>query len=126
MKLYESQTSETALAGLGDEAARLLSLGEYASLAGLFGYALAYSREPAAAIREDLGACLAETGATTVLPMAKNSASVKYFKPDKSALFALVECFMPTDIGAQVLMELIVTTDGSDKHLTLEQLSPVA
>jgi hypothetical protein len=35
-------------------------------------------------------------------------------------LFALVECLVPTDSGSYVLLELVATSKGADKHVSLE------
>lgn len=48
---------------------------------------------------------------------------MSYFKANDTGLFALVECFVPADNGKSVLLELVVTTDGTSTHITLEDLS---
>lgn len=105
----------------------MLSSADIDSLANRFGYALAYGREPAAAIREDLARCLAEVGsAALVSSLMPSSVKVKYFEPNDSGLFALVECIAPTDNGSKLLVELVVTGDEANRHITLEDISAAA
>jgi hypothetical protein len=127
MKISDSQTDENSLAAFGAEAVRLICSGDVQVLADRFGYALAFGRAPATAIREDLAACLAELHANNLVLVTKNSpATVKYFRPNDSEFFAIVECLAPADNGTELLLELIVIGNGSDKHLSFEQLSVAA
>ena len=48
---------------------------------------------------------------------------VKYFKPNRANLFAVVECVFSTSEGCPILVELIVSSSGEDKHVTLEEVS---
>jgi hypothetical protein len=70
--------------------------------------------------------CLAELRAASLAPMPKQTSTVKYFEPNDSGLFAVVECLALTDNGAKVLIELIVTDKQGEKHATLEQISVAA
>ena len=127
MKISDNQTDERSLAAFGAEAVRLLCSDAIQVLAGRFGYALAFDRPPATAIREDLAACLAELHANSLVLSTKHSpATVKYFRPNDSEFFAIVECLVPADNGTDLLLELIVMGNGSDKHLSFEQLSVAA
>ncbi len=126
MHISDSQTNVASLAAFGSEVTALLCSGSISAVANRFGYALAFNRDLEAAIREDLASCLSELQAASLSPAAENAATVKYFKPNDSSLFALVECFVPTNNGAAVLVELIVTSKGAEKHVTLEQLSAAA
>jgi hypothetical protein len=93
-------------------------------LAGRFGYALSYDREPATAIREDLAACLSKMGASSLAIEAERSAPrVVFYEPSTSNPFAVVECLARGDNGANILVELVVTSSGLEKHITLEDLS---
>jgi hypothetical protein len=40
-------------------------------------------------------------------------------------LYALVECITPISQDAAVLVELVVSGEGDEKHITLEQISYV-
>jgi hypothetical protein len=127
MQLLESQTNASSLSAFGAEAVGLLCSGEFRALADRFGYALAFDREPAKAIEEDLATCLAEIQSNVFAPSnARPSATVKFFKPNATGLFAVVECPVPTENGAQLLVELIVTLAREHKHVTLEQISVAA
>jgi hypothetical protein len=123
MRLLPKQTDEGALASFGKEAATMLMQRDYASLASRFGYALAYGRELAAAIEEDYKNAAATPFEAT--PDSLSSVKVKYFAPNSSALFALVECVVPVAGKSAVLLELVVTGDAKEKHITIEDISSV-
>ena len=118
----DQQTDPTSLAAHGAEAIRLLCSGGIDVLARQFGYACAYHREPSAAIREDLGRCLAELNANSLVRGA-GAPTVKYFGANDATLFALVECLAVADNGGRVLVELVVAGDDSAKHISLEDIS---
>ena len=126
MKITVDQTDPRSLADFGALAVRLLCAGDLATLAQQFGYALAYDRDPASAIREDLALSLADVGASALGQPSSSPPSVSYFKPNDTGLFALVEQQIPTDGKGQVLLELIITGQGPDKHVVLEQVSAAA
>jgi hypothetical protein len=120
----DRQTDPASLAAYGVEAVRLLRSGKIDALANRFGYALAYGREPAAAIREDLKRCLTELSASSLAPSHDDPVpTVKYFEPNDTKLFALVECRAAADNGSKVLVELIVAGDESARHISLEDIS---
>lgn len=68
MKIKDDQATPRQLSDLGVRAAQLLCAGDFSSLAQQFGYALAYDRDPAVAIRQELGSSLAEIGASKLCP----------------------------------------------------------
>ena len=123
MQISDNQTDEKALAGLGAEAVQLLRSSDFSGLAQLFGYAIALGREPATAIREDLASSLSELNAIGLDSSREHFATVKYFGPNDSGLFALVECAIPANNGTELLLELVVT---ASKHVGLEQISAAA
>lgn len=111
------------LASFGEEAAAMLMQKDYASLASHFGYALAYGRELAAAIKEDHERAMATPIETK--PNTPSSIKVKYFAPNDSGLFALVACVVPVADKSAVLLELVVTGGEEEKHITVEDISGV-
>ena len=123
MKLLANQTDESTLASFGKEAAAMLMQRDYASLASRFGYALAYGRELAAAIEEDYERAAATPVGTT--PDTLSSVKVKYFTPNSRGLFAVVECVVPVAEKSDVLLELVVTGNTEEKHITVEDISSV-
>ena len=127
MQIMDDKADQTSLASIGVEAVQLLGSGDFLALADRFGYAVALGREPATAIQEDFWSCLAQLGS---MGLALGSqcpvATVTYFEPGDSGLLAVVECLAPTDNGAELLVELVVTANGPDKHVSLEQLSVAA
>ncbi len=50
---------------------------------------------------------------------------VKYFAPNETGLFAVVECPIRLTDGTSVLLELIVAGRDGEKHITLEDISGV-
>ena len=121
----DGRADPDSLSALGAEAVRRLCSNDIDGLATRFGYALAFDRMPAVAITEDLKSCLAEVGATSVMPALKRTPTVSYFEPNDTGLFAVIECVVLTDSGAELLVELIATVKQGDKHVTLEQISAV-
>jgi hypothetical protein len=126
MELPEDQWDQASLAALGADAARLLCTGQFDTLAASYGYALAYARDKSMAIREDLARCLVELGtsalaATDIPPQT----TVKYFRPN-TFLYAVVECVLPTSGSGKVLLEMVITSKGQQKHVCLEDISALA
>lgn len=122
MKL-DADFGTESLGALGVEAIDLLCRGDVNTLAQRFGYALSFDRDPATAIREDLKRCLSEAGATSLARAPENPVrSVKYFKPNSSNLIAVVECSAPTQTGAALSVDLIVSSKAEERHITLESI----
>jgi len=123
MKLLPGQTDEGVLASFGKETSAML-MHDYVSLARQFGYALAYGREPAAAIEEDYQQAAATPFEAT--PDTFSTVKVKYFTPNSTGLFAVVECVVHVAEKSAVLLELIVTGHEEEKNITIEDISSVA
>ena len=121
MKLLSTQTDEKSLSGLGEEARAMLMRQDYLGLASKFGYALAYGREPAGAIETDF--LRAAASADKVVSDEPMPIVVKYFGPNSTGLFAVVECTVPVADGTAVLLELMVAGKGEEKHITVEDIS---
>ncbi len=124
MKLLPSQTDEVSLSAFGEEARALLMRHDYSGLAKRFGYALAYDRAPSAAIEADFLSAVASP--LTVASGAHLPIAVKYFAPNDTGLFAVVECPVLIAEGIAVLLELIVAGKEEEKHITVEDISGVA
>lgn len=124
MKLSPEQTSQEALARLGAEVIALIESRNFSTLAGRFGYALAQGRNLAKAIEEDFDRFVAESGEGG--GRYSPSINVKYFEPNDASLYAVVECI--ANIGDKITFEidLIVTSDGGGKFITLEGINCVA
>ena len=124
MKLLLDQADEASLLRFGREAVSLLEKRDFELLANRFGYALAFGRSPVVAIESDFQSCLSEFRASSEPRSAvPPSMGVKYFKPNGANLFAVVECVFNTLEGCSILAELIVSSSGEDKHVTLEEVS---
>lgn len=124
MKLLPSQIDAASLSAFGEEARTLLMRQDYSGLANRFGYALAYDRSPSAAIEADF--LRAAASPYKVAPDGNLPIEVKYFSPNDTGLFAVVECTVPVADGAAVLLELIVAGKGEEKHIAVEDISGVA
>ncbi len=126
MQITNDQLEQQHLASLGLEAIQLLCSGEFPALANRFGYALAYDRDPAIVIQEDLTSCLTKLGANALAPLSNPLPKVGYFKQNGTGLIALIEFLLLADNEKQLLVELIVTGNSTEKYLTLEQISVTA
>ena len=51
---------------------------------------------------------------------------MSYFNPNDSGLVALIEHLIPTDNERHILLEMLVSSDGSYKYVVLEQVSAAA
>lgn len=124
MQINNGSVDEAALKAIGRDAVRLLCSGDMTTLASRFGYATALGRGAAAAIQEDLVECLEQIGTSGLACELELNYEVKFFAPNASNLFALIECVIPVKDGSGgVLVEVIVTLNGIDKYATLEQIS---
>ena len=110
-----------SLTAQGEAAGQLLADGAFDELAERYGYALAFERERAGAIRADTREALVSVGATG-FSSDPASTRVSYFNQAGSGLFALIEVQIPVDSGNTILLELIVSGD-MPLHVTLEQIS---
>ena len=108
---------------LGRNAVQLLRAGEFEVLASRFGYALAFGRAPAVVIQEDLMISLGHIGSLGLASNDEFGCEVNFFAPNTSALLAVIECVVPAENEGQVLVELVVSSSGSNKYVTLEQIS---
>ena len=120
MKLDFSQTDETSLAALGHEASFMLARRDFSGLAKQFGYALKFDRPTAAALEEDF---LSAAASPHEISGEAPEIVVKYFSPNNTCLFALVECYVRVLETASVLMELIVTGERGEMDVTIEHIS---
>jgi len=126
MQVTEDQTDAQSLSALGAEAVVLLVSRDFDTLADRFGYALAHGREVAEAIEFDFAACLSESeGSADRTDRTGRPVTVKYFQTNDAGLLAAVECIAYVAEGAAILLELVVTGTGAERHVTLEGISPV-
>ncbi len=123
MKLLPTQMDEKSLLAFGQEASAMLMRRDYSGLANRFGYALAHGRESAAAIETDFLRVVAS--GNNVVSDVHPSIAVKYFTPNSTGLFAIVECIIPVSDAAAVFLELVVAGKGEEKHITVEDISSV-
>lgn len=121
MQLSENHVDELSLSRFGEEVVASLNQRDFQGLASRFGYALAYGRDLAVAIGEDFNRAVSEPQESNL--GKDQTITVKYFKPNDSNLYALVECSVPISQGLTVLLELIVTHSGDEYHITLEDIS---
>ena len=129
MKITYDQTFEKPLADFGVELVQMIKDRAYDLIAERFGYALAFDRSHAMAIASDIDLCLTGDGRSATLAVANEARIlVKYFKqPNDANLFGLVECFLSlAQDSGELLAELIVTTNGNDYYVSLEDVSYAA
>jgi hypothetical protein len=78
------------------------------------------------AIREDIEVYLSELGSKNLVPLnGSPDASIIYFKPNDTGLFAALDCVVPTNSYGELLVSFVVSTKGAQKHFSLEGLSTV-
>jgi len=124
MKLSANQYDHESLASIGSNAAKLIKELNYQELGQHFGYMLSFGKEPSAVIQEQIASCLSQQGSNEGELISSNpTVEVKYFKSNGTNLFALVECKFPLGNKGSMLAEFVVTTKGSDKYVSLEQIS---
>jgi hypothetical protein len=121
MKLSLTQLDVSTLTQLGADAIELVKDRDFTTLAERYGYALAYQRNLAHAIEEDFDRCLANSEIQS--SQNKQSIQVTYFKPSSISIYASVSCITPVSSSKSVLIELVVTADGEEKYITLEDIS---
>ena len=126
MLINDDQMDRLTLARFGEEAVSLLRAGAFGSLAERFGYALAYGRAPAKAIESDLTSCLSEDQGTPgyIAP----SIAIKYYDAhatESTGLVAAIECVTHLIDNSAILLALVVTGKGAERHLGLEGISRV-
>jgi hypothetical protein len=118
----EDARAADSLATLGAEVVNLLCAGSFNDVSERYGYAIANGREKAAAIQSDLVSILSELDASALIHLgSRPEATVKYFEANDPGLFATVEYLVPTNNGRTVLVELVIASSESGKHLSLEQ-----
>jgi hypothetical protein len=124
MKLLANQIDEASLSRFGEEVVSLLKKRDFSTLANRFDYAFTFERPTATALEEDLQTSIAACqGSSKNQDPVTASIVVKYFRPNKSGLFAVVESLFDATKGCPVLAELIVSSDGKDRYVTPEEIS---
>ncbi|WP_373988876.1 hypothetical protein [Duganella sp. BuS-21] len=125
MQIPNDKIDDATLKAIGRDVVRLLCAGEVDALADRYGYAVELGRGTATGIRDDLAECLGQVGAISLVSNLEFDCEVKFFAPNSSNLLAIVECVVPALNGGDILIEIAVTSDGSNRHATLEQISAV-
>jgi hypothetical protein len=123
MRLEDNQLDEESLASFAVDAARLLCEENYPELASRFGYALAFDRVVAEALEQDLINCLREHEAQHLTKPLLQTQKVGYFKQNEIGLYALAEITLETNNRSKVLLELIITSNGNEKFICIEDIS---
>jgi len=108
---------ELALAGLD-----LLATGQFAPLVGLYGYAMAFERDPVNAVRNDLGEALSDASGIALLPVSLSNVPIILYQNNASFLHAAIDCEVPTRGGRSVLVSFVVTGTRTEQFLTLEDI----
>jgi hypothetical protein len=125
VQLPGNHIASADLEHLAKQCVELLRAGKFEALVKAFGYAVALGRAPASAIAADLQASLSSVGASSLAEGVSLQVAVKYFEP-KDGLLGVVECSLPANNGSRVLVELVISEQVGQAHLTLEQVSAAA
>jgi len=124
MALRIQEIDEPALKLIGEEAIGMLKIGDFAGLATRFGYALAFDRDPASALKEDLRREIRqEMVSTTPDENQAPQVEVKVFRENASGLKAIIECTTMVDGLGSVLLELAVTLKEDEHYLCIEDIA---
>lgn len=121
MEITPDDLNNEFLASLGSEAVALLHGQFFDRLTDKFPYAVAFGRNHAKALEDDLASCLQDDEQAS--GSASPSITVKYFRPGQSFLVAVVECFTQFPGGKIILLDLIVNVGESGMHVSLEGVS---
>ncbi len=125
MRLSEDQIKFDGLMQLSAYVRQLFIAQNYASLAEQFGYALAFDQAPTLEIPNELSTVLKKLEASRLESEPDSIPRISYFKPNDQGLYALIEQIIAADNGKHILVEMIVTTKGGEKFITIEQISAV-
>lgn len=126
VEVPSGKISSDRLSQMATTAMALLQSGDYGVFAERYGYALAFDRDTALALRDDLNQTLSEANLdAAVFNHGKPVIEVQDFAANDSNLHAAVACRIATESGPGVLVEFIVSGNGAVRHFTLEQISSV-
>jgi hypothetical protein len=113
MEIRADQLDEATLLALAAQAVELLCARDFAVLTDRFVYALAYGRDPAAAVASDLASCLEQVPRLEALFTAENARyRVDYFQSNDVTLHAAVECRFGSPWGDALLVDMVVVGNG--------------
>ncbi|MBB5189458.1 hypothetical protein HNQ50_000168 [Silvimonas terrae] len=119
MQIPAQSLDTRILTQLGEEVLRSLRERDFAGLAQRFGYAVAFHREQAYAIEEDLARAPVQVGWLNNMTNPDDVITVKFFAPNGTGLVAAVEC-LASDQESAFTLELIVTGSENRFDVTLE------
>lgn len=114
------QIDEAALSKFGKGEVAMVMRDDFESLASRFGYALAWDRKPAAALKADyerLASSPSKQNQAVGCPCGETLTTERH-----TPVFAIVECAIPLVEGAVVGMDLIVTSNGVEKDIAVEDV----
>lgn len=103
---------------VGEKAASLLRKGCFEELTKKHGYALSFNRKDSDAVQEDLETELEQVCGN--IHNAELEVLIKHFDSNELILKSLIECDLKMQRQTGILVELILTTDGT---IYLEQIS---
>ena len=106
MRVRQADLTHGKLESFGVRATQFLCKRDFRSLTKWLPYAVAYDRDHAEAIRDDLSSWLRP--GDHVLAESLAEYRVKYFAPNDIPLVALIECRVPTQMNGVALLELVV------------------
>ncbi|GGP25004.1 hypothetical protein [Silvimonas amylolytica] len=119
MRISVESLETQALKQLGQEAIQQLQAQDFAGLAQRFGYAVAFGRDLATAIREDLALAPVAVGLLDQDIDPVGTISVTFLTPNATGLVATIEC-IARDAVSVFTLELIITGTENAFDVTLE------
>ena len=122
MRLLSHQRNEGAIRELAREALDLLTSGRVEELVGLYGYATAFERDLASAVRADLAQALLDASGSKLLPMTLNDLRLVYYHESEIGLRAVIDCELRSREGRSVCISFAVTETETEQFFTLEDI----
>jgi hypothetical protein len=123
VRFTAKRPDDSVLTALAAEVCRQLVSAEFESIEVNFGYAVSLGRVPAEAIANDLSLALSDLQAERLSATSDIAVSIAHLEVNEQGILSVVECQCPTNLGSDILVELVLSAEGADFHLTLEQIS---
>jgi hypothetical protein len=122
MQILPHQQNVDALRDLACAGLDLLTTNQFELLVERYGYARAFGRDPADAVRVDLAQALSNVSGSELLPVRSSDLSVVFYQENASCLRAAIDCEVPTQGGKSVWVSFVVTGTEAKQFFTLEDI----
>ena len=124
MQLLPHQQDVDSLRDLACAGLHLLATGQFELLVERYGYARAFERDPAEAVRFDLAQALLTASGNDLLPVRPSDIPVVFYQENATCLRAAIDCEVPTQGGRCVWVSFVVTGTETE-FLSLEDICAI-